>query len=188
MTFIEAVDTLMPTFDPEIRRIADRLLIKGRGIDSRVGVFASEITPGEPGVRPVTIKMIDAKTKEHVETLEVDACLVATGRVPMVTGLGLDAAGIELDRGFVVVDDHMRVLTKKGGEVIPSLWCIGDANGKLMLAHAASAQVRTVKKFNEIYERYILHLIMLVITLTQLIYSLLYRAYRPWRTLSADLM
>lgn len=131
----------MPTFDPEIRRIADRLLIKGRGIDSRVGVFASEITPGEPGVRPVTIKMIDAKTKEHVETLEVDACLVATGRVPMVTGLGLDAAGIELDRGFVVVDDHMRVLNKKGGEPIPSLYCIGDANGKLMLAHAASAQV-----------------------------------------------
>jgi dihydrolipoamide dehydrogenase len=141
VTFIEAVDTLMPTFDPEIRRIADRLLIKGRGIDSRVGVFASEITPGEPGVRPVTIKMIDAKTKEHVETLEVDACLVATGRVPMVTGLGLDAAGIELDRGFVVVDDHMRVLNKKGGEPIPSLYCIGDANGKLMLAHAASAQV-----------------------------------------------
>ncbi len=31
------------------------------------------------GVKPVTIKMIDAKTKEHVETLEVDACLVATG-------------------------------------------------------------------------------------------------------------
>jgi dihydrolipoamide dehydrogenase len=140
VTFIEALDTLMPTFDPEIRRIADRLLIKGRGIDSRVGVFASEITPGIPGVRPVQIKMIDAKTKEHVETLEVDACLVATGRVPMVTGLGLEAAGIELERGFINVDDHMRVLNKKGGEPIPSLWCIGDANGKLMLAHAASAQ------------------------------------------------
>lgn len=36
----------------------------------------------------------------------------------------------------------MRVLNKKGGEPIPSLWCIGDANGKLMLAHAASAQVK----------------------------------------------
>ena len=71
----------MPTFDPEIRRLADRLLIKPRSIDSRVGVFASEVTPGIPGVKPVTIKMIDAKTKEHVETLEVDACLVATGRV-----------------------------------------------------------------------------------------------------------
>lgn len=38
----------------------------------------------------------------------------------------------------------MRVLTKEGGEVVPNLYCIGDANGKLMLAHAASAQVRFV--------------------------------------------
>ena len=130
----------MPTFDPEIRRIADRLLIKGRNIDSRVGVFASEVTPGIPGVKPVTIKMIDAKTKEHVETLEVDACMVATGRSPNTGSLGLDKAGIETDRGFVAVDDHMRVLNKKGGSVIPHLYCIGDANGKLMLAHTASAQ------------------------------------------------
>jgi len=140
VTFIEAMDTLMPTFDPEIRRLADRLLIKPRAIDSRVGVFASEVIPGEPGKKPVTIKMIDAKTKEHVETLEVDACLVATGRVPNTVGLGLDSRGIETDRGFITVDDHMRVKDKKDGKVIPNLYCIGDANGKLMLAHAASAQ------------------------------------------------
>jgi len=145
VTFIEAVDTLMPTFDPEIRRLAERLLIKPRAIDSRVGVFASEVIPGIPGVKPVTIKMIDAKTKEHVETLEVDACLVATGRVPNTVGLGLDAAGITTDRGFVQVDDHMRVLDKKDGKVVPNVYCIGDANGKLMLAHAASAQVCNVR-------------------------------------------
>lgn len=138
VTFIEAMDTLMPTFDPEIRRLADRLLIKPRPIDSRVGVFASEVIPGEPGKRPVTIKMIDAKTKELVETLEVDACLVATGRAPNTNKLGLDLAGISTDRGFVPVDASMRVL--KNGEVFPNLYCIGDANGKLMLAHAASAQ------------------------------------------------
>jgi dihydrolipoamide dehydrogenase len=34
----------------------------------------------------------------------------------------------------------MRVLDKKDGEVVPGLFCIGDANGKMMLAHAASAQ------------------------------------------------
>jgi dihydrolipoamide dehydrogenase len=131
----------MPTFDGEIRRLADRLLIKPRAIDSRVGVFASEITPGIPGKRPVTIKMVDAKTREHVETLEVDGCMIATGRVPSTQGLGLDAAGIETDRGFVQVDGTMRVLNKKDGVVVPGLYCIGDANGKMMLAHAASAQV-----------------------------------------------
>ena len=140
VTFIEAVDTLMPTFDPEIRKLAERLLIKPRSIDSRTGVFASEVTPGEPGKKPVVIKMIDAKTKEHVETLEVDACLVATGRVPNTVGLGLETAGIQTDRGFVQVDEYMRVLDKKEGSVVPSLYCIGDANGKMMLAHAASAQ------------------------------------------------
>lgn len=140
VTFIEAMDTLMPTFDPEIRRLADRLLIKPRGIDSRVGVFASEITPGELGVKPVTIKMIDAKTKEHVETLEVDACLVATGRVPNTQALNLEAQGIATNRGFVYVDEKMRVLKGENGEVAEGLWCIGDANGKFMLAHTASAQ------------------------------------------------
>lgn len=146
MTFIEAADTLMPTFDAEIRRLADRLLIKPRPIDSRTSVFAAEVIPGIPGKKPVSIKMIDAKTKEHVETLEVDACLVATGRIPNTAALGLDHAGITTDRGFIPVDAHMRVLKKASGdkkeeEVVPGVYCIGDANGKMMLAHAASAQV-----------------------------------------------
>jgi dihydrolipoamide dehydrogenase len=140
VTFIEALPDLMPGFDKEIAKQAERLLIKPRAIDYRTGVFASEVTPGIPGVKPVTIKMIDAKTKEHVETLEVDACMVATGRVPNTKDLGLANLGVETVRGFVQVDETMRVLTKPDGDVVPGLWCIGDANGKFMLAHAASAQ------------------------------------------------
>jgi len=63
VTFIEAMDNIMPTFDREIAKQAERLLIRDRPIDYRTGVFASEVTPGIPGVKPVTIKMIDAKTK-----------------------------------------------------------------------------------------------------------------------------
>jgi dihydrolipoamide dehydrogenase len=141
VTLIEALDTLMPTFDPDVRKIADRLLVKPRAVDSRVGVFASEVTPGEIGKRPVTIKMIDAKTKEHKETLEVDMCLVATGRSPNTKNLGLESAGITVKPGgFIETDAQMRVLSKIGGDIIEGLYCIGDANGKLMLAHAASAQ------------------------------------------------
>jgi len=143
VTFIEALPDLMPGFDKEIAKMAERLLIKPRAIDYRTGVFASEVTPGIPGVKPVTIKMISAETKEHVETLEVDACMVATGRVPNTKSIGLESVGAETMRGFVQVDETMRVLTKpaaEGGEVVPGLWCIGDANGKFMLAHAASAQ------------------------------------------------
>merc|ERR1711968_13650 len=140
VTFIEASDILMRGFDPDVRRVADRLFIKGRGIDYRTNVYASEVTPGIPGEKPVTVKMVDATTNEHVETLEVDACMVATGRAPNTGDMGLESAGIETNRGFVTVDEHMRVLTKEGGSIVPNLYCIGDANGKLMLAHTASAQ------------------------------------------------
>jgi dihydrolipoamide dehydrogenase len=147
VTFIEAADTVMPTFDGEIRRLADRLLIKPRAIDTRTGVFAAEVVPGIPGKKPVTIKMIDAKTKAPVETLEVDACLVATGRAPNTAALGLERQQVQLDRGFVPVDEKMRVLTsREGGKVVPGLYCIGDANGKMMLAHTASAQVRPISQ------------------------------------------
>lgn len=140
VTFIEALDMLMPTFDREIAKQAERLLIRDRPIDYRTGVFASEVTPGIPGEKPVTIKMIDAKTKEHVETLEVDAAMVATGRVPNTANLGLQERGIETNRGFVSVNEKMQVLSNsESAEIIPNLYCIGDANGKMMLAHAASA-------------------------------------------------
>lgn len=143
VTFIGAHPTLLPGFDRDIAKLAERLLIKPRAIDFRTGVRASEVTPGIPGVKPVTIKMVDARTNEQVETLEVDACLVATGRRPNTEGLGLDAVGVETVQGAVQVDEYMCVLTKPetdGGEVVPGLWCVGDANGKRMLAHAASAQ------------------------------------------------
>lgn len=141
VTFIEALPNLMPTFDREIAKQAERLLIRDRPIDYRTNVFAAEVTPGIPGEKPVTIKMIDANTKEHVETIEVDACMVATGRVPNTANMGLEAAGIETSRGFVAVNEKMQVLSKHdGGDVVPGVWCIGDANGKMMLAHAASAQ------------------------------------------------
>jgi len=139
VTFIEALPTIMPTFDAEIRKLAERLLIRDRPIDYRTGVFASEVTPGIPGEKPVVIKMIDAQTKEHVETIEVDAAMVATGRIPNTKNMGLEEAGIETNRGFVAVNEKMQVLSKEGGEIVPHVYCIGDANGKMMLAHAASA-------------------------------------------------
>jgi len=90
VTFIEALPNIMPTFDREIAKLAERLLIRDRPIDYRTNVFASEVIPGVPGEKPVVIKMIDANTKEHVETIEVDAAMVATGRVPNTKNMGLE--------------------------------------------------------------------------------------------------
>ncbi|NJK34738.1 MAG: dihydrolipoyl dehydrogenase [Oscillatoriales cyanobacterium SM2_2_1] len=135
VTMIEALDQLMPGFDPDIAKQAERILIKPRDIETHTGVFAAKVTPGSP----VRIELVNAKTKEVADLLEVDACLVATGRVPATQDLGLDTVGVAPDhRGFIEVDDHMAVL--KGGAAVPHLWAIGDATGKMMLAHAASAQ------------------------------------------------
>ncbi|OUC15710.1 MAG: dihydrolipoyl dehydrogenase [Alkalinema sp. CACIAM 70d] len=135
ITLIEGLDQLMPTFDPDIAKVAQRTLVQARDIETRTGVFAKSVTPGSP----VTIELMDAKTKEVVEVLEVDACLIATGRVPATKDMGLENLGIELQRpGFIPVDDHLAVV--KDGQAIPHLWAIGDATGKMMLAHTASAQ------------------------------------------------
>ena len=140
VTFIEAMPNIMPGFDKEIAKLAQRLLIQGRKIDFQTDVIASKVTPGVPGVKPVVIELTDFKTKEKVDELEVDACLVATGRSPYTNGLNLGSIGVETDRrGFIPVNDKMQVLDS-AGKAIPSIFCIGDANGKYMLAHAASAQ------------------------------------------------
>lgn len=135
ITMIEALPNLMPGFDRDIAKLAQRVLINPRDIETYSGIYAKKITPGSP----VIIELADFKTKEDIEVLEVDACLVATGRIPVTQNIGLDAVGVELDRRkFIPVNDSMAVLNK--GETVPHLWAIGDATGKMMLAHAASAQ------------------------------------------------
>eukprot|EP00934_Nitzschia_sp_Nitz4_P008128 Nitzschia sp. Nitz4//scaffold263_size26989//21765//23627//NITZ4_008227-RA/size26989-snap-gene-0.12-mRNA-1//1//CDS//3329544775//8118//frame0 len=141
VTLIEALPNLMPNLDRDVAKQAERLLVRDRAVDTRIGVLASKVIPGVPGKKPVTVELVDVKTKLPVETLEVDACMVATGRVPDTQTLGLDHFGITTRRGFVPVNEYMQVLMEEGSqEPIPNLYCIGDANGKLMLAHAASAQ------------------------------------------------
>ena len=140
VTFIEALPEIMPGFDKEIAKLAQRLLIQTRPIDFHTNVLATKVTPGTPGVKPVTIELTDFNTKEKVDELEVDACLVATGRSPYTNGLGLKEIKVETDRrGFIPVNEKMQVVDSSG-KALENVFCIGDANGKYMLAHAASAQ------------------------------------------------
>jgi dihydrolipoamide dehydrogenase len=60
-----------------------------------------------------------------------DVCLVAVGRGPVTDGLGAEAAGVELDRGFVKVDTQLQT-------TLPHVWAIGDAAATpLQLAHVS---------------------------------------------------
>jgi dihydrolipoamide dehydrogenase/pyruvate dehydrogenase E1 component alpha subunit len=65
------------------------------------------------------------------QSTRAEVVLLATGRVPYTDGLGLEEVGVELQRGRVVVDDHLRTAA-------PGVWAIGDVIGGIMLAHVAS--------------------------------------------------
>ncbi len=66
-------------------------------------------------------------------SLTADVVLIATGREPNTADLGLEDVGIDYDRKGIKVDDNMQTN-------IPGVYAIGDVNGRMMLAHAASAQ------------------------------------------------
>ena len=63
--------------------------------------------------------------------VDADQVLLAVGRIPYTQGLDAEKAGVKLERGRVVVDDHLRT-TADG------VWAIGDVLGRIMLAHVAS--------------------------------------------------
>src|SRR5256712_2105073 len=63
--------------------------------------------------------------------VDADQVLLAVGRSPYTEGLGAEAAGVKLERGRVVVDDHLRMSAL-------GVWGIGDVIGGIMLAHVAS--------------------------------------------------
>jgi dihydrolipoamide dehydrogenase len=63
--------------------------------------------------------------------VDADQVLLAVGRSPYTEGLGAEEAGVKLERGRVVVDEHLRS-TAQG------IWAIGDVIGGIMLAHIAS--------------------------------------------------
>ena len=67
------------------------------------------------------------------ETLPAEKLLVAVGRKVLSAGLGLEACGVEIERGIVKVDDRLRT-------ACPTIWAIGDVIGGMMLAHKASAE------------------------------------------------
>ncbi|KAK6911230.1 FAD/NAD(P)-binding domain [Dillenia turbinata] len=135
VTFIEALDQFMPRFDFEIGKLAQRVLINPCKIDYHTDLFESKITLVKDG-KPIIIELVDAKTKETKNTLELDdATLTAIGRAPFTKGLGLENINVETPCGFVPVDDQMQI-TDAEGNLVPHLYCIGDANRKLMLAHA----------------------------------------------------
>src|SRR5439155_7679569 len=66
-------------------------------------------------------------------TIEAEVCLLATGVRGNVEGIGLEEAGVKVDRGFITVDKAYRTSA-------PNIYAIGDVIGPPMLAHKASSE------------------------------------------------
>jgi dihydrolipoamide dehydrogenase len=119
---MEALDRVLPTEDADVSRRVERGF-KRQGVEVHTGDPIADVKSGESGV-----------TFTHGEDsgLEVDYLVIAAGRGADVEGLGLDAAGVELDeRGLVKVDGAMR--TSRAG-----VYAIGDLTPGPALAHKAS--------------------------------------------------
>ncbi|WP_261167173.1 dihydrolipoyl dehydrogenase [Microbacterium sp. Marseille-Q6965] len=123
VTILEGLEHLVPSEDIALSTALERAF-RRRGIVSRLGArVASAVESGDG----VTV------TLEGGETLDGDVLLVAVGRGPSTSGLGLEEAGIALDRGFVSVDEHLRTN-------VPGVWAVGDITPGLQLAHRGFQQ------------------------------------------------
>ncbi|MBO0707171.1 MAG: dihydrolipoyl dehydrogenase [Candidatus Dormibacteraeota bacterium] len=121
VVLLEALDRLVPTEDEDISKVVAQMF-KRAGIDSRVGV---KVTGADVHEKGVTVHV------EGSDDLKVEQLLVAVGRQARNQGIGLDKAGVEIDRrGFVTVDGWQRTN-------VQGVWAIGDACGGYLLAHAA---------------------------------------------------
>lgn len=121
---LEGMDRVLPGLDQEIARGAKRTFEK-QGLEFRTNMWVESAS--------VEGRVCTVKCKGE-EQIQCDRVLVSAGRAPNTKTLGLDAAGVKVDkRGFIEVDDHLRTSTA-------GVFAIGDCIGGAMLAHKASEE------------------------------------------------
>lgn len=122
VTVVEMMDSVLPGFDPAVVELMSRVL-KKKGIEVLTRARAKGWEEGEDGA-VLTIETPDGELK-----LDADRILVTVGRRP--NSEGLEATGVKIDKGFVVIDKQQKTS-------VPGVYAIGDVAGGMMLAHKAS--------------------------------------------------
>ena len=127
VTVIEFMKQILPPFDADIAKRLKQTLTK-KGINIITGASAKEIRQNEF----YEIEVIyESKGKE--EKVVSSDLLMAVGRKPNIEGLNLEAAGLKYSPKGIETDEFMQTN-------VPGIYAIGDVNGRMMLAHVASAQ------------------------------------------------
>jgi dihydrolipoamide dehydrogenase len=126
VTVVEMLPQILPNVDEEAAVILRRSL-ESKGVVFHTGARLESVTRNG---RALTLAV--GGSSGPVE-LTVDKLLVATGRRPQTRGLGLEAVGVETQRGRVAVNDRMET-------GVPNVYAIGDCASPIMLAHVASRE------------------------------------------------
>lgn len=121
---LEFLDRILPGMDGEIANAAQKILSK-QGIEFRLG---ARVTGAQFEGQQCRVEVAEA------DPVECDRVLVAVGRKPNTEGLGLEAAGVNLDdRGRIDVDEQFRTSAE-------GIYAIGDVIRGPMLAHKAEEE------------------------------------------------
>jgi dihydrolipoamide dehydrogenase len=123
VTVIEALPRILPLEDEEIAAAA-RKAFEARGLVFRAGARVVGLSRTEAGVA------VELETDGQTERLEAEAAIVAVGIVANLEDLGVEALGLAVERGHVVVEGA-------GRTNVPGLYAIGDVAGAPWLAHKA---------------------------------------------------
>ncbi|MGB8276537.1 MAG: dihydrolipoyl dehydrogenase [Methylovirgula sp.] len=125
VTVVEFLDRILPGMDSEVGKQAQRMLEK-QGLKFLLAHKVAKVDKSKSGLK-VTI---EPSPGGEATMLDADVVLVAIGRRPYTYGLGLEAAGVALERGRVVIDEHFATN-------VSGIYAIGDVVRGPMLAHKA---------------------------------------------------
>lgn len=126
VTIVEALDRLAPNEEPEVSAWITEVL-SGQGVEI---VTSATVVGVEAGASKVVLVDVGGQ-RRRIPTSEI---LVATGRRPVLDGLGLDVAGIAVDdRGRLVLDQTLRTTN-------PAVYAAGDVTGAPQFVYVAAAQ------------------------------------------------
>lgn len=124
VTVIEAMTRLLQGMDGDVAGLLLKTL-KRDGVKVHLGARVKSAVKTDEGVELAFDK---GQGEARVTARKV---IVATGRKPKLGGLGLDAAGVAHENGFIKVNGQMQT-------TVPGIYAIGDVTGGIQLAHTAS--------------------------------------------------
>jgi dihydrolipoamide dehydrogenase len=123
VTIVEMLPHLLPLEEESSSKLLERAF-RRRGIGQKLGARFESVKDTGSGV---------VVTLEGGTTLEAELLLVAVGRGPVSAGLGYEEAGVEVERGFVKVDEYCQTR-------VPTISAVGDLTPGLQLAHVGFAE------------------------------------------------